>query len=331
MHHRTPNAIVNVQMKINILSVIILFSGCSSSPVHSPAKLPTPQNGPQMVSIRSNIEEFWSQAENQPLEKWEELFEVAVIQPHQSAYDSLVFRGDYKLNRYPSMRSNFLKKFQKNYPTLINTFKHFEESIPTQINNFKKTFPKAQLNSLVYLMVSLRFDGKTGAIQNIPAIAFGMEYYLSEKTNTDILFSHELIHLYQMELFSSNFSTTLLEQAWEEGIATYASGILNPKIKDESLIFGDEKLAEHCKKHSNKLLKLIYPIKDSKDKNLSTIWFSGQQTQPEIPTRAGYCVGYRLAQYLGKTHSLKTMVEWPPEVSNKKALLALQKLSRNEK
>lgn len=314
---------------MKLILLFLILSGCVAAQKNMPAQprvLPQDVLGPYTVSTREDLENFWKTAQTSPKEKWPELFNEMVVKNNQLAYDELVFKGDEQKQRYSERLSHFLDELPKNYEKLDTTFKKFEESAKRQVQLFKWLFKDAKLHSYIYLMVSLRFDGKTGLVNNVPTMAFGMEYFLNSDNAVGII-SHELMHLYQRELFGDLNEPTLADKAWQEGLATYSSHLFSRDHRDDASVLLDAKLAESCQKDLKILVKKFSKIVNKKDKKLIDEWFSGQQQNPETPTRAGYCVGYRVVQKLSEKNRSLEMARWPPEVSRKKFIATLSAMA----
>ncbi|MHB8812033.1 MAG: hypothetical protein ACYDAE_02080 [Steroidobacteraceae bacterium] len=60
----------------------------------------------------------------------------------------------------------------------------------------------------------------------------------------------------------------------------------------------------------------------------ATRYFSDDSTSPLIPTRAGYYLGFRVSEYLGRRCSMQAMAHWNHAEAKPRIVAALRHLQR---
>lgn len=114
---------------------------------------------------------------------------------------------------------------------------------------------------------------------------------------------------------------------WLEGVATYVSYQLNPKIPLEEIFLGQKVQTEVAPKTANLSQKIV----DNFDNGSPEVWkpfLSARKVNDEIPPRSGYYIGYKIAEELGKKMSLPKLAELKGEKLQTKMKKILQKLAK---
>jgi hypothetical protein len=99
---------------------------------------------------------------------------------------------------------------------------------------------------------------------------------------------------------------------WEEGLATYVSQRLNPAVSPQQVLWFPADLVVRMQvpgatQRAARLMSADF------DKSGGTHWFdSGHSAPGDLPPRAGYYMGYKLAASLGRDHSLASLALLPP-------------------
>jgi hypothetical protein len=88
-------------------------------------------------------------------------------------------------------------------------------------------------------------------------------------------------------------------ELWAEGAATYVSQRMNPGTSDGVALL-DPSLGElSAAEVANLARAFLSQVND--DDDASAVWFSGgARRDPRVPVRAGYLLGLRAAQSIGK-------------------------------
>lgn len=181
-----------------------------------------------------------------------------------------------------------------------------------------KAFPDFDPDIRVRFVHSLgNFDGGTRVFRGRLYLLFGADMIAQYHAWTDdrAFFTHELFHAYQAQLRgqdnrNAHLTDTIVEDKvarqdplyvalWEEGLATYVSGWLNPGIPHASLGLDiPEGMEATC------LASLPFLVEDLGAKLESTEpsdyfdYMGFRSKDPRRPKRAGYCVGHLVARKL---------------------------------
>ena len=121
---------------------------------------------------------------------------------------------------------------------------------------------------------------------------------------------------------------------WLEGMATYASGQLNPGNSDGVLLL-DDKLDSVCVKNYKHYAAIFQKnssvrLSDQKFGRIHGIWFAGKRKKnikTDIPIRAGYCLGLQAVKHLAGTNTLADMAGWPLQKAHEQVVNTLRKIS----
>src|SRR5262245_23249053 len=157
-------------------------------------------------------------------------FVEGVIQQHPEIYRrSDIFKTDpATLEKYLDEVTSYLPAIRKIHARFIKESDPIEASFCAHFPDFERS------RANVYLMASLfLFDGKIP--HDNPGALFlaldGLAKFHGANVRLDVILSHELFHLYPFQvnpLPAEIDEIPLYRQIWQEGLATYASGCLNP-------------------------------------------------------------------------------------------------------
>ena len=114
---------------------------------------------------------------------------------------------------------------------------------------------------------------------------------------------------------------------WIEGLATCASQQLNPGASLNSVL-RTATLFPSGEEHLILLAGLLLRSLDSTRKELFMEWMSGQIRSSNVPPRAGYYFGWRVATVLGQGSSLREMSGLRDEDVHTAIVRELQKLTQ---
>ena len=115
---------------------------------------------------------------------------------------------------------------------------------------------------------------------------------------------HELFHTVH-ELVSEDPDVFLM--MWREGLATYATHCLLPQTSLEDLLSAPELTGLSAAEEARLARELLGKLERKDGARREFFDWAPEPITPGMPNRSGYLVGYRVAQRLGKNHSLEAL------------------------
>jgi hypothetical protein len=101
---------------------------------------------------------------------------------------------------------------------------------------------------------------------------------------------------------------------WIEGLATYAAKVMNPGADDQQLLLTSPKPIRAAVDSTwpNAACFTRAKLYSTAEEDINALLTGGPETG-EFPRRFGYYVGLRVAEELGREHSLAELAHMPPE------------------
>jgi hypothetical protein len=133
--------------------------------------------------------------------------------------------------------------------------------------------------------------------------------------NNAPFFHHELFHIYHRQAMGipEAENEPIYVGLWVEGLATYASKVMNPTASDAELMLDTPAgLAAQCRTEMRQIAAAMLRDLESADPNLSEKYFMLSAKDTSVPRRSGYCVGNLLAERLGRSRSLAELSRLTP-------------------
>jgi hypothetical protein len=197
---------------------------------------------------------------------------------------------------------------------------------------FMAEFPDFRCDTFVAFGPSLfSFDGRTYRGDDGRArLLFGMDMIALFHTAEDMpgFFQHELFHLYQSQVLGPDEppDTLVWWALWNEGLATYVSHELNPELSPAQIFWFPRDLDAQVERDLAHWAVLLLDDLDETGGTPYERWFTaGSADGP--PRRAGYYLGYLLAQDLARGRSLPELARLPPEEVRRNAQRFLERKS----
>lgn len=287
----------------------------------------------EIVNLGPEFELFWSKAKDKTFDEqlkiWNEVIEV----PNQEYFDGLINSSEYDKewnDRKTKRLSEAFKKYQTDFETINNLFKTFNSTLAHQIENYKKFFPDADFDIPIIAMPGATFNGKGGSTKKHELVlAFGMDMIHFLDGNPDVLYSHELFHIYHLK--KAHITTTYFMESGKmtlplflEGLATYASYKMNPTATLDDILM-DKELSKLTSEDEKYLAKEFLVIADDKAYNEAhpenhRKWFGykREKLRADLPDRTGYYLGLKIVEKLEKRYSLLEMSSWHPSVAHER-------------
>jgi hypothetical protein len=307
-------------------SSFLLF-GCSS-----PAR--DSHNSFKVVNLRPEFREFWKKSKGQPFEVQLRNWDRIVEGPHQDLFDVMVnnrkYDAKWKQHRLERLKERFAY-FEEHYPQVEHEFDRFESLLHAQLARFSHFFPEMRLKMPIYAVPGATFNGKLGSVNSDGdlGLAFGIDMMLILENNPDVLYAHEIFHLYHVdrmritpEYYESEARFTL--PLWIEGLGTHVSQVLNPDAPSEDILMQrDLASLDAANTDGSRLIRaLSWEYLKLADRKLGQTdpsyrrrraWFGSSSVHSELPQRIGYLLGFRVARHLATYYSLDEMISWSPE------------------
>ena len=113
---------------------------------------------------------------------------------------------------------------------------------------------------------------------------------------------HELFHVFHGNRFTA--CDAVWCDLWSEGLAVYASELLNPGASDAQLLLTEPTpLRAAVERNRKAAFAELLPLLDSTSREGSGALFSNGKGDGALPPRAGYYLGYLVAREAGKTRT----------------------------
>jgi hypothetical protein len=152
-------------------------------------------------------------------------------------------------------------------------------------------------------------------------VLFGVDVIAYRNDDLGTLFSHEFFHAYHAEKSPTRLKgDTMANPLWNEGIATFVSGLLNPQASDAAL-FMDEKLAGACASAEFRAKKAAEYLTVLDRDGPMDEWF---YLKPDRLSRVGYCLGFHAVRIVAENQSVNEMITWPEERFSRELRAALE-------
>jgi hypothetical protein len=184
--------------------------------------------------------------------------------------------------------------------------------------DFTNTFPDFRCSADVAFGVSLlHFDGhgyndKSGRQH----MRFGIDMIalLHAPQHLPPFFAHELFHIYHAQVLGLHpeDDERTWWAMWEEGLATFVSRRLNMPLTEQQVLWFPSDLAAQMRKSGVMKETAKAMLADFSTTEHYSYWFQAGHSAPGLPSRAGYFMGLRMAEELGRTRSLQQLAHLTP-------------------
>jgi hypothetical protein len=263
--------------------------------------------------------EFWTRAERADRPTQLRLLKEIVVARHPEVYTPKVIGLGPGRTLEEALTEGFglfMDKLVSHVPTMRRLSTQIASDLPHFQQSFRRLFPDLCWTGTVYYLASLGgFDGATREVDGKTALMFGIDmiaFIHGKNANLEPLFHHELFHLYHHQ-FDSRGSPAEDEAApvlwglWGEGLAVHATKVLHPKATNAELLLSDQLVAETRRVWPALVTELRAKLTSA---SIDTYrdFFLGSGKRADVPKRAGYYVGLRVAEEVAKTREWKDMV-----------------------
>lgn len=302
----------------------------------------------QVINLGPQFKHFWETAANKPFDEQLRVWNEIVETPYQVFYDAMVWQKKDN-SKWEERKVRRLKEMFRKYPALYSrmteSFRSFEKTLSLQIGKFQNFFSDAKFSLPIYAAPTTTFNGKggeggdSGDALGKTVLAFGIDMMVEYDNDPDVLYSHELFHIYHTEAIGLN-EHVFLEQGrltlplWLEGLATYVSLQMNPTAGMSAVLMdkdlpnvNDNEVRELAGKFLGEADEKAF---DTKKPEIYKKWFAidpQYNVGKNLPHRCGYLLGLRVVQELAGNHSLQEMVHWKVADVHKNVVEALRKIA----
>lgn len=270
---------------------------------------------------------FWDRAEGAPIEEARALFRELVMERYPAVYAPSVLGAasqaelDVRLDR-------FLPKLPALVPVMRRLHQRFGARLEEGTRRFLQALPSFSWDGACYLLASIDgFNGAGREVDGRAALLFGLDVMADLQPDRDpmVLIHHELFHFHQAQGPAQIYAAM-----WFEGLATYASLVLNPGTAREDALPsthlhdpGDPVLdapdrhlrfADAMPEHAASLGAALLRCLDSEAREDYATFFLGRAS-PALgarPVRSAYYFGLEIVSRLAGGRSLEVLADLDP-------------------
>jgi hypothetical protein len=185
-----------------------------------------------------------------------------------------------------------------------------KDTVVSRFENLLPDFNPATVT--IYLTVSrFRFDGKIPHEQpNSLLLGLdGLVKFHGENAPVEVILSHELFHVYHWRVnppLADVERLPLYRQVWQEGLAIYVSGLLNPTASLGEILL-DPRLASDGDHWVKAISRDLLINLEATDEPTAAVYLS-YRAGGVIPSRMGYLVGYEIVRSLAQQRVLSDLI-----------------------
>jgi hypothetical protein len=270
----------------------------------------------KVVDLMPRYWEAASESGNQTAQEQIASFRQALGVSHTDLYSKtgLGFQSDALLD---DAILKALSSARKNMQTGQQMSQTLRTTLPQEIAHFKTEFPDFKCDFPIYLVPSFgSLDGAGRVVDGRPALVLGVDSIASEFSanalQLHIFLDHEIFHRYHSQV--SGFSDDNGQQEilwrglWAEGLATYASLVLNPTATMQDALMLPDDLVRRASPIRAQLVQRIAAQMDLTDASVFNLYFSYHPNDVDgVPPRSGYYIGAIAAQQLAQQNSLQVL------------------------
>lgn len=293
---------------------------------------------PKVVNFKTQFDLFWKQAKGQDFERQVDLWTSIIEVQHQFFFDSFVW-SQKDDPAFSARRSKQLKtvfdRIEKNENKIMNDLQVFESVLALQMKRYRDVFTDAEFPVTCYGVVGGNFLGRVGTDPKTKEriLAFGIDKMADMQVNPDIIYSHELFHVYHGTKSDIDSDGRMITQLWAEGLASFASHELNPNASKKDVFIYESAAGikdDQLPRISSLFLKVAdQEAFDPKDGQAYFDWFLSEKGKGSLPAMAGYWLGYKVVAALRNQHSLDEMSRWNAEKAGQMVHSTLMRFNDN--
>lgn len=268
---------------------------------------------PRLHDSATLFAQVWEANQDKPAAQQVAAFKAQVAPAFPGFYKADRFKGLYTPEQYDGVIDTALKEFPAMRAAYAKKAQQFSAELPAYVASFRKVFTDFEPPEDIYVLHSLgemdggmrKIDGKTVAIFGIDS----MVKYHGDMDET-AFFHHELFHFHHSRVAEDCGNAGIWSNLWAEGLAVYASKVLNPQADDKAMLLEiPNNMAARTRAALPEAFAHLEGVLDKNDDATFASLFLRRGETPTLPGRRGYYLGYLVAQEAGKTHDIRDMAK----------------------
>jgi hypothetical protein len=237
---------------------------------------------------------------------------ATMVDPHPDLYNELLITVPSGEDWTSTFSSE--KTYDDTHRTEVKAAEQYlVTNAPKFMAQFGRTFPDYRCNFTFYIAPSFgNLDGSAATVGGKYLIVFAPDFIprIHALSDLEILIDHETFHVYHHQatgVFGAAEQLPTIEEAlWSEGLATFVSWRMNPRVSlDTALI--QPGLPAAARPHLQSMVAELRQHLGEKDEVTYGRFFQGGNAPEGCPSRAGYYIGFLIAQDLSKRYSVRQL------------------------
>jgi len=202
-----------------------------------------------------------------------------------------------------------------------------------QQRRITRVFTDFECSSLVEFGVSLlSFDGHPTEFAGRHHLLFGVDVIaiLHDEADMPSFLDHEIFHIYHEQVLADQIpkgETPGWYTMWLEGLATYVSQRMNPKLDAQHVLWSPSDIVARMQTETPRAARLLLADIEKTGPQQQRWFLSGTQVDG-LPARAGYYLGYLFAKSVGEGVPLPQLAHRPLDQVHQQEVAFLTKLSQ---
>ena len=275
----------------------------------------------KVINVLEDVLVFWDQSRGMSLRRQRRAWTRLVENKHRDYFERAVYRDAGE-----SERQVMLDQFLLRIPWQIAAIREFNKTAPELVErgllDFKSRFPEYTQDRDIYIGPSMfMFDGTVRPVQNaerIPdTLCLGGDVlcdYTAEQFQ--MVIAHELFHLYHFGFLMRDSSPAEFRSGHMpliiEGMAVAGTEAVYPYLSPSAYLhFSDDELAAQEGDLMLSSRQFLQLLSDAAPPDQYESWFT-KTSDPTVPQRGGYLLGYEVAKRLLATYTMEQMVRLTP-------------------
>lgn len=290
-------------MRLATTLTAIVLASCQTAP---PAPEPAAAPFYNLIDLTDEYTAFYERTQGMETAARVAAFKTEMNTYFPGFYDNARVAEMISSEGYDDLIARSFEEFPEQRAGYEAAARNFVSMIEPARTSFLETFPDAQPVGDIYLIHSVgEMDGGSRTINGQTVIVFGADAMARYQTspNKRPFFHHELFHFYHDDYFER--CDALWCSLWSEGLATYASSVMNPGADDAALgLTVPRPIRAEVDSNRHNAFCMVQARFNSEDPADYASLFFGRQNLEGLPPRAGYYVGMLVAEEAARTHSL---------------------------